>query len=813
MGKVMRVKRVRAFVLAAVFFVMVVIILLIASLFRLVPQEIRWSADHRRETLAYYAASGGVKHALAWLRKVRGGTIGESDPFARSLAGDPYERASEANPARAPLRLAPQADNGNPQDTYFPSGIPVLRSKPGRIRLPGQWSAEVHIFPDKNTSPHPFLGGSGGTLPPCYTLVSLAYRDVNGNGLCDLGAGENYALRVETSMVERTFARYAYFVDLWPDAGPTDTPAFRVQPNTLLFAGPVHSNDTPVIEILNSSGFWSLLPPFTAPFGDEVSFSGDTGVPKAPDSHDGLAYLNGNFRVDDESNRPYLGPPPGPYTADSDRYERLFKKGQAAIRRTQRLPVPNDWARLAAAAWGASAGREVAPDSAPADQVFVNTRDLGIASTGALRELRLDVVDDSGNSLVFNASQEVVGTAATGHSVVNLVQANQITYIDPVNTKTIYADVVTTETGPYTITRTNVSDTPQAGYSPSDYQASIGETTVTVQKVVQTGSTTIVDPPGGSGPATGGTITIPTFSTVDVDITQPIFETRTRYVQVEVISGDGPHDVTTQESVGEEPILISYNPNDAVVTAEDRDMTFASNYFLRSLVDPTNPSDPNLSTNFPVFVGATTGVQITVPKGKSLVVHQDRVTGQTLSTRLLDGKPSGVIGVFGSVNALHGVNRGARTVLAAKSDAARLSPSALANVTIDDQLLQFKVAKGDLPTSGDNEVGIIGANITIPADVATLGRFDTSAKALYIYASLFAAEGGFQATNISPTLPGMGQLRIFGGVLQQQIGTLLKGSRGWSSSYQYDSFLTLNPPPTFPPDGRYDVTFFRVTAP
>ena len=805
----MRVKRVRAFVLAAVFFVMVVLILLIASLFRLVPQEIRWSGDHRRETLAYYTATGGIKHALAWLRKVRGGTLGESEPFARTVASDPYERVSENNPAAPPLRLAPQADNGNPQDTYFPVGIPSLRSKPGRIKLSGDWAAEVHIFPDKSTRPHPFLAGAGGTLPPCYTIVSLAFRDVNGNGQCDLGAGENYALRAESSMVESTFARYAYFVDRWPDLGPANTPAFRVQPGMTqpLFAGPVHSNDTPVVEILNPTAFWAQAPGFTAPFGDEVSFAGDG---KVPDSYDGLAYLGGNFRSDSEVNRPYLGSSPGPFRPDPDRYDRLFRQGQTAIRRTQRLALPNDWARLAEAAWGATTGREVDADSAPVNQVYVNTRDLGIASTGALKELRLDVVDNSGNSLVFNPAGQVTGTATSGHPAVNLVQQDQITYI--AGTQTVYADEITTATGTYTITQTHVSDTPLPGYSAVNYQASVGETTEMVNQNVQTGSTTIVDPPGGSGPATGGTITVPTYSTVQVSVTRPVYETRQRYVQTEVITGDGPYEVTTQVSVGEEPIYKSYNPNDTVVSAVGRDMVFPSNYFLGGLVDPSDPADPHLTTSFPVFVGATTGVEITVPEGKSLIVHQDRITGQTLDTRLIDGRPSGVIGVYGSIHSLHGVNQGGKTVLAVDKDSPRLVPVALSNITLDDHLLQFGVPKGDLPPSGDNELGVIGANITLPADVSMLARHNTNATALYVYASLFAAGGGFSATNI-PAVSAMGQLRIIGGVLQQQIGTLLTGSRGWSSSYRYDRFLTLNPPPTFPPDGRYDVTFFRVTNP
>lgn len=806
----MRLRRTRAFVLAAVFFVMVVIVLLIASLFRLVPQEVRWSGDHKRETLAYYAASGGVKHALAWLRKVRGGTIGPSDPFTRNVASDPYALAAENNPARSPLRLSPQTDNGNPLDTYFPVGVPVLRSKPGRIRVGSDWSAEVHIFPDKNTSPHPFLSGSGGTMPPCYVLVSLAYRDVNGNGQCDPGAGENYALRVESSMVERTFARYAYFVDTWKDDGG-NTPAFRVLPGMTepLFAGPVHSNDTPVIEVLNANAFWGQAAGFISPFGDEISFSGDMGPsPKAPDSYDGLAYLGGNFRGTNEGFRPYLGN--NPYNADPDRYDRLFKQGQTAIRRTGRLQLPNDWARLAAAAWGAQSGREVPADSAPRDQVFVNTRDLGIVSTGALSELRLDVVDDTGKSVAFDAGGRVKTTPAVGHAVVDLVQANSIVYIS--GTQDVYDDVVTTETGPYSYTQTNFSDTPQPGYSLQTYQASVGETTREVQQVVISGYDTITDPPGGAGPATGGTIQVPRYTTTTGTMTVPIFEERTRYVQEEVLTGDGPHPVTTRTVVGQEPVFETYYPNDAVVSAVDRDLSFASNYFLPGLVDPNDPNDPNLSQSFPVFTGATTGVQITVPRGKSLVVHQDRATGQTFEARLIDGKPNGVIGVFGPVSQLRGVNRGAKTIFAAAPDADREAPANLSDISINDHLLQYGVTPGNLPGNGDNVMGIIGANITLPADPAILALHSNAASALYIYASLFAAQGGFQAIQI-PASPAMGELRVIGGVLQQQIGKLLVGSRGWSSRYRYDRFLTLNPPPTFPPDGRYDVTFFRVTGP
>jgi len=805
----MSAKRTRAFVLATVFFVMVVIILLVAALFRLVPQEIRWTGDHRRETLAYYAASGGVKHALCWLRMVRGGALGESDPYARTVDSDPYQRASENSPGRSPLRLAQRVDTGVPGDTYFPVGIPVLRSKAGRVRLAGDWAAEVHIFPDSKTSPHPALAGSGGTLPPCYIIVSAAYRDVNGNGVCDLGAGENYALRVESSMVERTFARYAYFVDLWANQA-ANTPAFRVQPNqpTPLFSGPVHSNDTPAIEIVRPGDFWAQAAPFVSPFGAELSFSGDQSNPKAPDSYDGVAYVGGNFRGTSELSRPYTGA--GPYNPETTRYERLFRKGQSAIERTQRLPLPNNWARLAAAAWGATAGREVDADTAPANQVYINTRDLGIVSTGALKELRLDVVNDAGRSLVFNSDLEVTGAASTGHGVVNLVQEQEVTYI--AGYKTVYADQVSTETGPYTITQTHVSDTPLPGYSASNYQASIGSTTREVTQLVQTGSTTITDPPGGNGPATGGTITIPTYSTQTVTITVPIYETRQRYTMVETITGDGPHDVTTQVSVGEEPILESYNPNDTVVSAVEKDLIFASNYFLNSLVDPGDPGDPNLSTNFPVFTGATTGVEIRVPKGKSLVVHQDRVTGQTLETRLLDGKPSGAVGVYGPVYSLHGVNLGGKTVFAAKSDTARLRPTTMANITIKDHLLQFGTAKGSLPSSGDHELGVIAANITLPTDGDTMSRHNTDAKALHVYASLFASQGGFMALNL-PSASGMSQLRVIGGVIQKQIGPLLQGSRGWSSGYRYDRFLTLNPPPTFPPDGRFDVTFFRVTLP
>lgn len=68
-----------------------VIVLLIASLFRLVPQEVRWTGDHRRETFAYYACTGGVKHALSYLRRVVRVEPARPNPFKRTATSDPYE--------------------------------------------------------------------------------------------------------------------------------------------------------------------------------------------------------------------------------------------------------------------------------------------------------------------------------------------------------------------------------------------------------------------------------------------------------------------------------------------------------------------------------------------------------------------------------------------------------------------------------------------------------------------------------------------------------------------------------------------------
>ncbi|MFN8606821.1 MAG: hypothetical protein U0931_04775 [Vulcanimicrobiota bacterium] len=799
-------RRYKGFVLAAVFFIMVVIILLIASLFRLVPQEVRWTGDHRRETFAYYTCTGGIKHALAYLRQVRTGT-GQTDPYLRAISSEPYESVVENSPSRVPLHLLPASDNGQPLDTYFPAGIPVLHSKPGRIRLGADWNAEVWIFPDKNTAPHPFMAGKAGKLPPCYIIVSAAFRDANGNGICDTGAGENYALRAETSLVEHTFARYAYFVDRWKDDGPNTT-VFRVRTGATspIFAGPVHSNDTPVIDVPEGLTFWAQNG-FPAPFGAELSFSGDLFAPtKGIDSFDGVGYFKGNFLGSSEDFRPYRGSA-DPYRADDDRYKKLFRKGQSAIQRTSRLELPNDWSRLAAAAWGDNAGREVAVGAAQPDQVYVNTSDLGIVSTGALRELRLDIVDNNGRSTVFNNQMHVANTANSGHQVVNLQQLNEITYL---RQEAVDVTQTITETGPYTMDQTLTSDTPLPGYSPAQYEATIGTTPREVVRYVQTGVITIADPPGGGGPASGGggTISIPQFATATVTINVPEIEIRTHYIQVTTITGDGPHDVLTSTTETQD-VTHHYAPQDAVVAAVDGPVRFPVNYFL-----PASTTSTSASTEFPVFEGSGPPVlDINVPTGKSLIVKQDRETGGTFSVKLVDGVPKGVIGVFGQVDSLRGVNRGSKTIFAADLNTPdRLRPTSLANVTVTDHLLHFATPPGSIPSNGDHALGLIAANITLASNSELLGLHNTpSSSPLFLYAALFAAEGSFQV--ISPAAVPRGEARIIGGVLQKVVGPLIAGGRGWNSQYLYDNFLNINPPPIFPPDGRFDVTFYRITGP
>jgi hypothetical protein len=803
------VRRYKGFVLAAVFFVMVVIILLIASLFKLVPQEVRWTGDHRRETFAYYTCTGGIKHALSYLRQVRTGT-GETDPYLRSLASEPYESLIENSPARSPLRLLPAADNGQLLDTFFPSGIPVLHSKPGRIRLGEDWNAEVWIFPDKNTIPHPFMVGKASKLPPCYIIVSAAFRDANGNGVCDTGAGENYVLRAESSMVERTYARYAYFVDRWKDQGPNTT-VFRVKTGASapIFDGPVHSNDTPVIDVPEGLTFWGQSPiGHPAPFGAELSFSGDVFAPtKNIISYDGVGYFKGNFQGNLEDFRPYTGLA-DPYRADDNRYKKLFRQGQSAIQRTSRLELPNDWARLAAAAWGATAGREVPVASAASDRVYVNTTDLGIVSTGALKELRLDIVDNNGISKVFNTDLQVTGSANAGHQVVDLQQLKEVTYITP---EPVSKEVTYTVTGPYTMDQTLTSDSALPGYTPTQYVATTGTTPQEVSRYVQTGSSTITDPPGGGGPASGAgaTVVIPLYSSTTVTIDVPQTEIRTHYVTVTTVSGNGPHDESSQTTVIED-VMHHYAPQDAVVAAVDAPVRFPVNYFL-----PRLAADQPAPANFPVFEGTSlpTALDVVVPRGKSLIVRQDRNTGRTFNVNLVDGAPSGVVGVFGEIVSFRGVNRGGKTVFAANASTVdKLRPTSLANVTVTDHLLHYATNPGVLPTNGDNALGLIGANITLSSTSDLLNRHNTSATPpLYLYAALFAAEGSFQV--ISPAPVARGEVRIIGGVLQKIIGPLIASGRGWNSEYLYDNFQSINPPPIFPPDGRFDVTFYRITGP
>ena len=781
----------RAFILAAVFLLMVVFILLTAALFRLVPQEVRWSNDHRRETLAYYTATSGFKHAMAWLRQVR---LAGGDPFEPG-ADQPYELRTLSAPGSYPLQLRPAIDpNPDTNDTYFPNGIPELRSKPGRILLADGWAAEVHVLPDKRTSPHPFLRGAGGVLAPAYTMVSLAYRDYNANGLCD--GGENYSLRCEASVVERTFARYAYFVDRWPDSAAA-TPALALLPamTEALFGGPVHSNDTPVLQVLDANRFWSEST-FISPFGDELSFAGDVGTPKVEDSYDGVAYLGGNFRGTDPIQRPYIDSDPD--EAIEGRYRRLFKQGQSAIKRTQPIALPTDWTRLLNNALGVESGREVSLDRAESQRVYVNREDLGIFSTGGLRELRLDVLDADGRSLAFNAGGQVVGTAQEGAQAIFMAQQQEIIYLVP-EMQDIITETVTTETGTFSVTETHFSDTPQPGYAEETYMETYGTTTVPVQRMTITGYEEIPVPPGGAGPATGGIVRKPQYTSVTVDYPSPLTREATRFSRVEVITGEGPYDVTHREVTGQEEVLVAktFVPQDMILTAGENDVSLPINYLATD-----TPVD-----EYPVFTGDQPGLEVNIPAGKSVVIRRDREMGRTYNVEIRDGKPNGNIAIWGNVTNVRGVNMGPKTVLAQGTGG-----RGLGNITISDQILHHGLLPGEQPRAGGNSLGLIGNSIFVDSTPAILTRFRDPDHPLHLYATLFAAGGGFASSNLR-IANRVAELRVIGGVLQSQIGTLLEGGKGWSSRYRYDSFLHLEPPPAFPADGRFDLTFFRVTRP
>lgn len=819
--------------LATVLFLLVILVFLAASLFKLLPSELRWTLKQKLDNEGYYAATSGVRHASAWLSAVATGKLGDHfpspfDPFSANASSDPYRAIVVADPAAAPYNLGPKSiapAQENTNDTYFPTNMPALQSQGNRLNLPNGWATEVTIFPDKFTAPHPFtLTHSGNSRPPGYTIVSLAYQDVNGNGKCDFSSGERYAVRVECSIVGGAFSRYAYFIDKWDGTVANEIrmnlPVGNTKP---VFGGPFHTNGVPILQVSSPAVFAeSVTPGGVQPhFGAELSFAGSPGNPTQSASpnpnFDGIAWRGGNYKGSNAGLIPFRSTASG-LTAIESRYNRMFKGGKSAIRPRSRIDLPANTDRVALAAYGYR-NSEPRPDFAtlPNNELFIRRDSAnsrlplgGVIVTGGTLSTLLDVVDVTGKSVANSDYGSAVPTV--GGSMLRVKHDTNVSYIEkttvPVysySTTTVVSDEVVQEPG-----------SPPDFFMDETYVSSTEPIDVRVP-IYGPGSVTVREAPGG-GPV-GGTPLVPPQQIIGYTtqtINSPVYATR--QVGMRNVTYTGTHLSTQTTVVGETEteVIRTYNPTDYILEApESETVLFHASYFSEAA--DTGATSIAIA-QMPVILTQETAnvstayISYPIPPGKVGLLRHSRITPDSFVIEILDKKPNGSILVEGPVAQLRGWNRGQKTISAQK-----ISGTTITNqkIEITGPLRQFGLTQGELPKSDANSLGLIGSSVVINVPSASVtSQFSYAQnKTMYLYAAILALQGSLESDfSGSPTY--YGALEVIGSVVQESVGFLQQNSppRGWSSAYTYDPFFALASPVAFPLDGTFSLYFFKVDA-
>ncbi len=850
--------RKRAFVLGTVMLLMVILIFLAASLFRLVPAELQWAARLRQDTEAYYAATAAVKLSLRWMqevtdqRKPLGGTFTPKfDPFG-ATSGQPFARvqmnglSGNFRPGALPRPLQPPTDPEPGGDsTFFPDNMPALRLNSAFLKLPNSWTADLWILPDKFTPPFP---GAKGDRPPCYTLVALPYQDYNDNGQSDLG--ERYVMQVEISVVQGTFARYSYFVDTWPDLGSAQTANLRLPKGLTrpIFGGPVHTNDVPVLRIdsPNPLEYWDDTTANVAPsFASELSYARTNSVPLSS-TYDGIGWYGGNVFGTSLDQRPYNNA--DPVEPSERRYERVFSSGQDAIRFVDRIDLPVDSDRVAMAAFGTTDASAV-PDARNSEVYVYANKDAGVVVDGPVKQCLLDVLNAAGQSQCRPSSDSPVPT--TGNQVVKLVHDTKIIYAYDTATLTYYEEgAVETKNydgvTPSTLTYFTVSPGQADGIVR-------GDDAVTATVSVTSAVTRVAVPTNGGGGGSGGGGAAGTSGSISTSIsTQSVVEVTSTetHIKANTATLDAANPaltITNYTQVGTETRLLTdtYSPTDVIIEAVDSDVSIDGDYLkgagsVAFSDPPAVLKEDNSSADF----------EVVVPQGKTAVLRQLRTEPFFFKRELQDGKLNGAFIVRGRLGgSTTGIDRDDPTetmigglglsgwVKGAKTFQARTGGENQ-DIVISGALRQFKLPQGKLPPDFDNALGLIGANIRLNARPSNHVAAPPAPglPGLYLYGALLAANGRietmvpgtpseflvrdssglltFPASVLGGGAPG--DLEVIGSVVQQEIGALLDTDttpfRGWSQKYQFDPFLAVGPPPAFPTEPTWQIQFARVDS-
>jgi hypothetical protein len=330
-----------ASILMLSFVFMALLFLIATAMYRLVPADMHAANRTHQDLSAHYVANAGLRATAAWL----------TDSMKRFEAGGGPQVLPDYAESGETVNLTAFEDEVNTAPSPFSDS---------------NWTYEISIDVDPST-----VGVSHNFQPRVFQIVSTAkFRG-------------QPVRRVEAWIRQSTFASFAYFTDKFSGEMRID--------GDLGFAGPVHTNEHFVFNVLNSNHYDDNLGIY---FGDEVTHAEFAAVPDP--GGDGNEWVG---------EKPYdaSGPLAG-------RYEAIFEGGRNALRDKHEIALPSTSDDIKRVAWGGTSATRPYPTE---NGVYVNKGgtdvvDAGIFVKGDIREVFMGL-DENGNQRMSYESHEQSG--------------------------------------------------------------------------------------------------------------------------------------------------------------------------------------------------------------------------------------------------------------------------------------------------------------------------------------------------------------------------------------------------------------------
>jgi len=826
----------RGIVLLLALFFLMLMALMGTTMIRLVPIEMVAAGRAKTDAEAHFGITAAMKQASAWLFAVQSSANGATsqitylgdnwtkpfDPFSVPNTDPNFRRTTVS------ALTCPYGKLGSDLTLLgFKRGVNLTNADyDGMNSAKGTWAAlrcttpltlnnggsdtvvYTYIIPDAETNGQ--VDVPSGSLRRTYRVTCIAYQ----NGLP--------RLRAHTILQEDTYAKYAWFSDLWgTDAAGNLTQINVSGTNSVIADGPFHTNQAPIISVADS--YWaSNSSTGRKAFMGAVTYAGNSSVNSSltPNHDDGVAWVGGNYNGSDPNKRPTdsTGSPIFETANNMTRHQRIIEGGANNLRRINSISLPPNLAGLQEAAFGST--NTTAPNytGLALNQVDPNQR----SGSTAVANVTFPEIRNSGGAVTTAAGQHPVNTdrglfvntkngtyeAAGGVAVKADTRSMTLEVVDAAGN--IISNVNDLETGNFT---GNPSIRVQSNSDSYDANLTQNYNTYynngTVNSSVASGYTPCTHnstvptwvPPSGSGsgmtagywsyPATGGPQHPGGHNTTSTPTGPPVTDW-----EPTTVTGPRafkPVDWVVETSNTEMQIPWTITRNSSTPgwrNGVGGNMAGSTMGAARNDVSDLNINDVYVhDLNSPTGTKIMPGNNHTVPLGKIAIFKQNRSDMDRLDVFIVDADSSnptplnGAVFSTDNIYSMRGVNLGRRTVAAGNSTAKTIS--------INDNLWQAKTVRGSKPVNAQNGLGLVAESVNFRTDES---RWNSTAQKMYVYASIIAGRstgsGGLdvsRADNGNWTALGCasGQnptYELFGGLIERKSKARMVGARDGTSS-------------------------------